>query len=230
VTRCLLAAAVAIAVLAPGAVARADGDPPSDVLLAQDVYFPYTPATSDGMARALLTLTRRTRADGWPIKVAIVATPNDLGSLADLFGKPQAYIDILSQEIDRPRLLVVMAAGFAGKRLGASADRVLTAVRTPATGGDPLANEAFTAVARLAAAAGHRVRIPPIDTSARGRRPYRGTVNIHQSAPAVARPGSGATRRSKGGGASPLLVFGAPIALIMIALAVLTVRERRSSL
>jgi hypothetical protein len=221
--RVLPVAAIVAAVISLPAAAHANGDPPSDVLLAQDAYFPYTPATSTGVAKAVLEITRRTRKDGWPIKVAIVATPNDLGTFADTINDPQRYAGILASEIGRPRLLVVMPAGYGSWRLRAKAEQVLAELQPVGEAGDPLALKALEAVAKLAAASGHPVRIPKVDRSAVGRRPYIGTVTLHPSGGAA----PAARRRTKEGGASALLVFGGPVALIVAALIVVTVRERR---
>jgi len=57
------AALVALAVLALlPAAAAADGDPASDVLLAQDVYYPYAPKVSKPMSTALIAVGRRREA------------------------------------------------------------------------------------------------------------------------------------------------------------------------
>jgi hypothetical protein len=224
--RLVAAVAAAIALLGTTASAGANGDPPSDVLLAQDAYFPYTPSTSTGVARAVLELTRRTRRDGWPIKVAIVATPNDLGTFTDTIDDPQRYADILAGEIGRPRLLVVMPSGFGTRRLSGEARAALAEMRPIGRGGDPLALQALDAVARIAAVSGHRVPVPEIDRSSAGRRPYRGTVMLHPGAQVLPVPASPAPRRTDEG-TSPLLVFGGPVALVIAALVVVTLRERR---
>src|SRR3954469_18816810 len=177
---CLLAiAAVLPAAAAPAA--RADGDPASDILLGQDVFFPYSPPTSQGVATALIELTKRARKAGWPIKVTIIATPQDLGAAASLYGNPQGYANFLSSEIGggKLRLLVVMSSGFGGQNLGAGVDKALDGLGPIDGGGDPLAKLALTAVARLAAGDGHKVAVPAIDTSDAGRRPYRENAALH---------------------------------------------------
>src|SRR3954447_5871826 len=93
---------VAFALSAPAG--RADGDPASDVLISQDVFFPYAPPTSNGVAQALLELTRRTPRAGWPLKVAITATAQALGSAASLYASPQPYVNFLASEIGGPKL------------------------------------------------------------------------------------------------------------------------------
>jgi hypothetical protein len=221
-----LAPAVALAlVLGAPATASANGDPPSDALLGQDVYLPFTPATSDGAARALLTLARRTRADGWPIKIAIVATPTDLGDVANLFTRPQEYANFLAPEIGRPRLLVVTPVGFGGQKLGVHVDAALAGLQPAQAGGDRLERQALTAVARLAAADGHRVAVPAVDTSDQGRRPYRQNLTLHQQRPATARPPAARTTSKRASRTSPL-VYAAPVAVVLLLLGGAMLRDR----
>jgi hypothetical protein len=225
--RRVLLLATAVIALAAAPPARANGDPASDVLLRYDVFFPAAPPTSNGVARALLELTRRTRADGWPIKVAIIARPQDLGSWSVVFNQPAQYADILAQELGGPRLLVVMPAGFGTQHVRGDVARALAGLQPVRGGGDRLARQALTAVARLAAADGHRVDVPRAETGPRARRPYRQPVVEHEAsvpppaAPSVTARGAG----SGGDGASPL-VYAAPVALILALLGAAAVRER----
>jgi hypothetical protein len=223
--RALGPAVVLALLLGLPAPAGANGDPPSDALLAADVYLPFTPPTSDGAARALLALARRTRADGWPIKVAVVATPSDLGDVANLFTRPQDYANFLSPEIGRPRLLVVTPVGFGGQKLGAHVDDALAGLQPVQAGDDRLERQALTAVARLAAADGHRVAVPAIDTSEQGRRPYRQNLTLHQSPATAARP-PGARKTKQNAGRTSPLVFAAPIAVVAALLAGAMLRDR----
>lgn len=208
-------ALVAVLALTCAAPAGANG-PASHVLRAQDVYFPATPSTSDGVARALLTITRRARASGWPLKVAIFATAGDLGNAARFFSTPQLYADQLAREIGDPRLLVVTPVGFAGQKLGDGVRRALAPLAPVTAGEDRLERQAVTAVARLASAAGHPLVVPSIDTSERGQRPYRGAFAVHPGAPAVA-PSPSSARRERTGAASPLLYI-APLAAVLLLL------------
>ena len=224
-------ATAAVALAAPAA-ARADGDPASDILLSQDVFYPYSPPTSEGMARALNELTDRTRKAGWPIKVAIIATANDLGAVGNLNGDPQGYANFLSSELGggKLRLLIVMPVGFGGQNLGKGVDTALNGLGPIDGGGDPLAKLAFTAVARLAAADGHKVALPKIDTSAAGRRPYRENAAVH-GAPSGGKLGkrvkAPAGANNDNGGVPPFVIYGLPIVLILGALGFLTLRDRR---
>src|SRR5258708_10141456 len=105
-----LAALLVGALFAPGA-ARADGDPASDVLLGEDVFYPYTPPVTAAIQHELSAATAAARKAKVPIKIALIASPVDLGVIPDLFGKPQQYAQFLDQEISfrckQPLLVVI---------------------------------------------------------------------------------------------------------------------------
>ena len=104
-----------LAALLRAAAARADGDPASDMLLGENVFYPYSPPVAALGAARRSTRRRPRPSAGFPIKVALIAAPIDLGVIPDLFGKPQPYAHFLDQEISfqgQQRLLVVMAAGY----------------------------------------------------------------------------------------------------------------------
>ncbi len=166
----LLVAAVALAVSAvlasghlPGqpASARADGDPASDVLYGADVFFPYQPLVSPALQRSLTSLVASAKRAGYPLKVALVATPNDLGSIPNFFDEPARYAQFLSIEIaqaERAPTLVVMPAGFGLAENGqpfSLAPLAGVSARAARGSSDFLAQRAILAVRRLAAAAGH---------------------------------------------------------------------------
>lgn len=154
-TMLLLAVTVA---LSP-TIARADGDPASDVLLGESVFYPYSPAVSTALAKTLNAETAAATRHHFPIKVALIASPVDLGVIPDLFGKPQPYATFLDQEISfqtKQPLLVVMSTGYGLEGMTPQARTAIASVAKP-TGGksDDLARAAITAVAKLAAAEGH---------------------------------------------------------------------------
>jgi hypothetical protein len=157
-----LACAAALA-LAPAALA--DGDPASDILFASDVYLPYSPKPGKHLSRILVRTLRQARKHGYPMKVALIQGPADLGAYPTLFGHPRKYAELLNEELGygelEPHLLVVMPAGFAGVRLVSNHRRILRGVpiqrRKRANG---LVRAAIEAVAKLATAAGHPTKIP----------------------------------------------------------------------
>ena len=87
----------ALALGATGALARADGDPASDVLLGQSVFYPYQPAVSASLQKQLDAETAAAQKAKFPIKVALIGSPVDLGVIPDLFGQPQKYANFLDQ-------------------------------------------------------------------------------------------------------------------------------------
>jgi hypothetical protein len=145
--------------------ALADGDPASDTLLGENVFYPYAPPVSRAAETTLNAETAAAKRAGFPIKVALIGRPLDLGVIPDLFGKPQSYADFLDQEISfqgKQPLLVVMAAGYGTQGLTPAATAAVTGLRKPAgTSPTVLAEAATTAVSRLAAASGHPFKSVP---------------------------------------------------------------------
>jgi hypothetical protein len=159
------------ALAAPAALA--DGDPASDTLLGENVFYPYQPATSAKVQQTLNAETAAAKTAGFPIKVALIASPIDLGVIPDLFGKPQQYANFLDQEISfqgKQPLLVVMADGYGVQGMTAPATAAATALHSPAGGtSNALAQAAQTAVARLSAASGHPLKnVPGVSGSSSG--------------------------------------------------------------
>src|SRR4051812_17476135 len=114
VRRLLLLLLLLVPAAAPQA-ARADGDPASDVLLLQDAYYPYPPGIPVPLQKTITELLKTTRKAGFPLKVAIIADPKDLGAVPQYFGKPQEYAPFLQSEIafnSKKPLLVVMPVGY----------------------------------------------------------------------------------------------------------------------
>lgn len=157
VRRALLLAAVAAVAVLLAPLSRADGDPASDTLLQQSVYFPYT-APAQSAANALQQTVDGVYAQGGRIKVALIYDQTDLGAIPSLFGKPTDYAHFLGIELGLwyvGPLLVVMPAGFGiydGGRSTAAEDAVLRSLHVDATSADGLTRSAATAVQRLTAA------------------------------------------------------------------------------
>ncbi len=153
----LIAFSVALALST--APALADGDPASDVLLGQNVYYPYTPAVSTALQEQLDNETAAAAKAHFPVKVALIESPIDLGVIPQLFGKPQLYAKYLDQEISfqGPQvLLVVMKAGYGIEGMTPAARTTLAALPLPAQpSSNGLAQAALSAVRKLAQAEGH---------------------------------------------------------------------------
>lgn len=120
-----LAACVLLAAAGHPQAAHADGDPASDVLVYQPVFFPYQPAPA-AVKRRLTGLVRSANSQGYQIRVAVVQSRRDLGSVYELFEKPSEYAQYLSAELAGvwgKRILIVMPNGY-GLAEGASAVKV----------------------------------------------------------------------------------------------------------
>jgi hypothetical protein len=146
----------ASAVLAPPALA--DGDPASDVLASQSLFLPADGGFAQSDAARLNGVLTAARRAGVPIRVALIATPADLGSVTALWHKPQAYAQFLGQELSqvyRGTLVVAMPDGFGvtnlGERAGARSTRPSQAASAP------LLPATIRIVQDLALAAGHRL-------------------------------------------------------------------------
>lgn len=168
----LAALVVVTACLCVPAAARANGDPASDYLLAQNVFLPFTTKIDNNEVQRLDALLRESHKAGFPIRVAVILSPADLGTAFSLFEKPQKYAAFLGLELSfvyRDRLLVVMPNGY-GYTLNADPDPKGSAVvkKLPPAGRDATkeVKAAIVAVQRLAAAEGHRLAVPKSGSSA----------------------------------------------------------------
>ena len=165
----ILAACILVVMLAP-AGASADGDPASDVLLGENVFYPYSPPVSAALQRTLNAVTAAASRAHFPIKVALIDSPVDLGVVPDLFGQPQKYADFLDQEISfqtKQRLLVVMPSGYGVQGLTRPATIAAASLtKPPQSNSNDLARAAIAAVSKLAAAAGHPLKNVPDAPSA----------------------------------------------------------------
>jgi hypothetical protein len=158
--------AVVVACLCAVSVARANGDPASDYLLTQSVFLPFTAKIDNDQVQRLNALLREAHKAGFPIRVAVILNPADLGTAFSLYGKPQKYAAFLGLELSfvyRDRLLVVMPNGY-GYALNADPDAkasaVLKKVPPPGRNATKEVEAAIVAVQRLAAAQGHQVAAP----------------------------------------------------------------------
>jgi hypothetical protein len=160
------AAALTIALLIPAATAIGDADPPSDLLLVADAYYPYTPAVPKALQAKLGSVLRAARKRRHVYKIALIGERGDLGAVPVLFGKTQRYATFLFNEIktylapQKPTLIVVTKQGLALRgRDATSAGTAALAKVTPPSAMTPaqLVATAIAAVKRVAAANGHPI-------------------------------------------------------------------------
>ena len=109
----LLAVAASLFALVGGA--RADGDPASDYLVSGQVFVSSQQGVESSAQRNLLATVGAANRAGFAIRVAIISSDYDLGSITALWRKPALYARFLGLELApayRGRLLVVMPNGF----------------------------------------------------------------------------------------------------------------------
>ena len=194
----------AVGACGPG-FALADGDPASDVLLGQNVYYPYSPPVPQAVQRTLNAETAAAKKAGLPIKVALIATAVDLGVIPELFGQPQSYAKFLDKEISFQHvqpLLVVMPAGYGIQGVSAKAAAAVKNLPPPNDKTSvALAQAAITAVAKVAAADGH---------------PIKGVAGV-------------ASGSSSGGSSKAPLLIGLIVAAVVVAAALILLRRRQGT-
>lgn len=183
----LLAAGAAALALAAGAAA--DGDPASDYLIGQKVFYSFDAGVPASNAQRLNTMVANANRAGFPIRVALIRRNSDLGAAYQLYGKPQEYAQFLGQEllfVYRKGLLIVMPSGFgyavAGKPASAGKRR-LAGIAPPGNDGARIADAATLAVQQLARNAGHDLPLPKTsDSSATGDRIKIGAIAVTAAA------------------------------------------------
>ena len=202
--RRLVAALAAAVSLAVPVAARADGDPASDVIISQNVFFSYT-KLPESSKETLGRVVAEANRGGYTVRVALIGNRFDLGSVPVFWQKPQQYAKFLSQELLGPapytnRVLTVMPNGFGLSRSGKelpSDRRALDAVPSAQTRGEDIAAAGARAVRQLAVLHG---------------------VEVDVNAP------------SKGGGADRdrLVVGGAALAVVALAAVLAVLRKARA--
>jgi cytochrome oxidase Cu insertion factor (SCO1/SenC/PrrC family)/thiol-disulfide isomerase/thioredoxin len=142
--------------------AQADGDPGSDVLLNQNLFAYWDANLSTAQQLQLGRLLDATARAGAPVRVALIAHSDDLGTVTTLWEKPQTYASYLGYELSSTydgRLLVVMPGGVGvyWHNDPAGATRLaseLSALRPGSSSPKVLAAATDAAVYRIEAAAG----------------------------------------------------------------------------
>ena len=117
VRRAVLGALLAVVLGAFGsaASARADGDPASDYLLANQVFVTTPSGSLSPAQRQLVKTVAAANRAGFTIRVAVIANALDLGAVTQLWRQPRTYARFLGEELSlayKQRLLVVMPNGF----------------------------------------------------------------------------------------------------------------------
>lgn len=161
-----LMAILALWCVVSAASALADGDPASDVLATQSLFLPQDANLSVRQQAQLGALVNAAARSGYPIRVALISSAADLGSITELWRQPQTYARFLGQELSlvyRGPLLIVMPNGLGLYGFGSSVDARRAALGSLGAGAGRtgIGQVAVGAIERLAADAGH-----PLPTTA----------------------------------------------------------------
>jgi hypothetical protein len=146
-----------------GGTARADGDPASDYLLGTQVFIPFDLKLPKASQQELTSLVHDANASGYTIRVALIGSAYDMGSVTSLWRKPKPYAKFLGTELTfvyKNRLLVVMPNGFGFNRPGHSTTKeyaTLSKIKI-GSGAMGLVTAAQTGVQQLATASGVTIK------------------------------------------------------------------------
>jgi hypothetical protein len=166
--RSAIVVAVAVAACTVARTAGANGDPASDFLPLTNVFLSLKQPKQYSSGRDLLAVTADAKKKGFPIKVAVIAQPADLGLIQSLWQKPQPYATFLGKELVafaryRGTLIVSMPNGFGVNGPGATAagKKALAALPNADTSDlNKLGDATVTAVLRVASANAHSLPAP----------------------------------------------------------------------
>jgi hypothetical protein len=151
------AIALFVLVALAGAAARAyaDGDPASDVLAVQNLFLPVDAGIPAGDRLELTDLLDQSARRGYPLRVAIVGSPSDLGSVTALWRRPETYARFLGSELAlvyHGTVLVVMPNGY-GSDVTAAGTRTASGETRLPLPARHLGSAAIAAVERFATSA-----------------------------------------------------------------------------
>src|SRR5579862_3057768 len=90
---------ILVVALSATPLARADGDPASDYLLAQSTFVPPDDGVPPAYATQLQETVREAKARGYTIRVALVGRLYDMGAVTVLFKHPRQYARFLGEEL-----------------------------------------------------------------------------------------------------------------------------------
>ena len=145
----LLAALIGGLVLVSPGRALADGDPASDYLVLQRAFVPVDAGFSPTEQVRLNDLLAASARHRYLLRVAVIGSPADLGSVGAVWRHPQDYAEFLAAELSltyHGQLLVVMPNGFGIASPGSSRIPPAPTVAAPGKG---LAGGALAAVTQL---------------------------------------------------------------------------------
>jgi cytochrome oxidase Cu insertion factor (SCO1/SenC/PrrC family)/thiol-disulfide isomerase/thioredoxin len=217
---------VLIASAAHTAPAFADGDPGSDVLVYQQLFLAADAGISTTEQVRLGSLLSSVKRAGFPVRVAIIANPSDLGSVTPLWRRPRVYASYLGYEISLAYsgpLVIVMPNGIGfnwPRHSAADAYRILDRIPVH-PGGAGLAAAAQAAVIDLAATV--HVRVSGAGTKSEPAPTPRHRVSSGATAESRAKSPAEISRSVGKSSSAGVL---AAIALLALAAAAIVVRKK----
>jgi hypothetical protein len=243
ILRLLVAALACGACLVAAPAAHADGDPASDILTQQDVFYGTGVNLRSKAAAQLPAMLEQSRGKGYDIKVALISAFEDLGVVTFVWKDPQAYADYLGAELSvvyKGRVLVVMPNGYGLYHLGHSTVRERRALDrlAPPRRTAGFLPRTLDAVRQLAATQDTTLSVPNVDPPPGGVPQPQSHFEVgagetpndvppKPSAPAATAAATAAAPAGEGGGGGGALLFAAPIVIAVVVGGVLIVRGRR---
>jgi hypothetical protein len=189
----VITAILASAALIAAPAVLADGDPASDVLVENTLFNPIGSGVSLGTQARLEAVLAASARAGFPMRVALIAAANDLGTATAFWSQPGRYAGYLGYELSElyhGQILVVMPSGFglygprSGPRAVSAAERAVKAVAPGA--GEQLAAAALSAIPLLARAGGHPIPAARLAAAARAAAPGTATAGTLGANAAIA--------------------------------------------
>jgi hypothetical protein len=174
--RLAVSVAVAISALlymaAAAPRANADGDPASDVLASQKLFLPVDANVPAHQQLELSALLNESSRKGYPLRVAIIGSASDLGSVTPLWRQAGVYARFLGAELSlvyHGTVLVVMPNGY-GSDVTAAGTRTASGETRLPLPGHQLGNAAIVAVEQFAKGAQTPLTKPTVHAQAVARR------------------------------------------------------------
>lgn len=161
---CVITVILASVALLTATTALADGDPASDVLVENTLFNPVGSGISLSSQMRLEGVLKASATAGFPLRVALIAAADDLGTATAYWRDPKDYARYLWIELSQVyggQILVVMPNGFGLYGTRSGPHQVTSgelSVQASAPGpGEQLVRAALSAVPLLARAAGHPI-------------------------------------------------------------------------
>jgi hypothetical protein len=226
-----LAFLLLLLVAAPAA--RADGDPASDILVNEDVYYGYGIDLESKEAAQLPAMLATSRERGYELKVALISGFVDLGIATWMWLDPREYARYLGDELSlvyKGRLLVLMRNGYGvyyNGEVPGKERRVISRLDPPRRAARFL-DTAIDTVRTLAAANDVKLTVPDVEPPPGGIIMGQAHATPGPGVTATATPTAAAAASGPSSGRSNgAWLFLAPVGLFVLAALAAMTRSRR---